>query len=56
MQVVERYKEVFGDLDHNVTIGGIEFIFVDAQALDGEYHPNLSMTASSKLCIDLVFY
>jgi len=38
-EVVERYQEVFGGLDHNVTIGGVEFVFVDAQALDGDDHP-----------------
>lgn len=37
--MVERYQEVFGGLDHNVTIGGVEFVFVDAQALDGDNHP-----------------
>lgn len=37
--MVERYQEVFGGLDHNVTIGGVEFVFVDAQALDGDDHP-----------------
>jgi len=33
---VKRYRKVFGPLEHNVTIGGVEFVFVDAQALDGE--------------------
>ena len=36
MQAVERYKRVLGPLEHNVTIGGVEFVFVDAQALDGK--------------------
>lgn len=36
MQAVERYRRVFGPLEHNVTIGGVEFVFVDAQALDGK--------------------
>ncbi|KAG0564299.1 hypothetical protein M758_8G095400 [Ceratodon purpureus] len=34
-EAVERYRRVFGPLEHNVTIGGVEFVFVDAQALDG---------------------
>lgn len=38
MQAVERYRKVFGPLEHNVTIGGVEFVFVDAQALDGKDH------------------
>lgn len=33
---MERYRKVFGPLEHNVTIGGVEFVFVDAQALDGK--------------------
>lgn len=35
MQAVERYRRVFGPLEHNVTIGSVEFVLVDAQALDG---------------------
>lgn len=34
-EAVERYRRVFGPLEHNVTIGSVEFVLVDAQALDG---------------------
>lgn len=33
-KAVERYRQVFGPLEHNVTIGSVEFVFVDSQALD----------------------
>jgi hypothetical protein len=49
MQAVERYKRVFGPLEHNVTIGGVEFVFVDAQALDGKdrlLYPSATMSLS----------
>jgi hypothetical protein len=37
--VVAHYKQVFGGLDYRIKIGGVEFVFVDAQVLDGEACP-----------------
>ncbi|KAH8953168.1 hypothetical protein BDL97_08G009700 [Sphagnum fallax] len=33
-EVVAHYKQVFGGLDYRIKIGGVEFVFVDAQVLD----------------------
>ncbi|KAJ7543628.1 hypothetical protein O6H91_09G045800 [Diphasiastrum complanatum] len=44
-EVMQRYKRIFGETDHKVTIGMVDFVFVDAQALDGseaELHSNMS--------------
>eukprot|EP00249_Psilotum_nudum_P005581 c19032_g1_i3 orf=176-1552(+) len=34
-EVIERYEKLFGETVHTDHIGGVDFIFVDAQALDG---------------------
>lgn len=56
---MERYRRVFGPLEHNVTIGSVEFVLVDAQALDGDYHVLcsdhlLGLNASHLDCLDLI--
>lgn len=34
-QILERYKRAFGETAHTNKIGAVDFVFVDAQALDG---------------------
>lgn len=36
LQVLEQYESFFGSTNFRVRVGGVEFIFVNAQVLDGK--------------------